>query len=140
MHYAWSLLHDYWCLNLSMCSNFTKWLKKLSLLMGKPKWNVFQISNVGHQEKVDHQCCKALWLVYGFNTKHSVFCPHSVFIIEAYYCSLWGTKPIYMYNVDCPILIFVQCCSYQKEKWEKAGNLPKSNGFLDTERVHWREK
>jgi hypothetical protein len=32
--------------------------------MGKRKWNVFQNFKVGHQQKVEHRCCKALWLVY----------------------------------------------------------------------------
>ena len=31
--------------------------------MGKCKQNVCQNSNVGHQQKVVHHCCIALWLV-----------------------------------------------------------------------------
>jgi hypothetical protein len=39
----------------------------------------------------------------------------------------------------CPTLIFIYCCSYQKNKRAKAGNLPKLSALSEIGE-HWIEK
>jgi hypothetical protein len=50
-----------------------------------------------------------------------------------------GFPPAQVYSTIAPYSPSCTCSSYQKDKREKAGNLPKSNAVLETEK-HWTQK